>query len=348
MLSVDIKKSLGAFNMNVSFETDEEVMGLLGASGCGKSMTLKCIAGIERPDEGRIVLNQRVLFDSEKKIDLPPQKRRVGYLFQHYALFPNMTVEQNILAGCREKEKVKRAGAVTKKIREMRLEGLEKKRPHQLSGGQQQRVALARILINEPELMLLDEPFTALDSYLKWQLELEVADIIKNFGRGALVVSHSRDEVYRLCESVCVLFQGKSEKKLPVKTLFEAPETLSACLISGCKNYSRAEIIDKTHVNAVDWGISLELSHEPPRDTAYVGIRAHYVELSDEPSGVNAFPCTVERVIDDVFSTVVMLGLGEGRIAIRAEGEKAVLGSLRAGESVYVRLPAECLMSVRE
>ena len=185
-LLVEIEKQLGDFHLNVAFESENKVLALLGASGCGKSMTLKCIAGICRPDRGRIVLNGKTLFDSEQKIDLPPQKRRVGYLFQQYALFPNMTVEQNIAAGVRDKKQSKTI--VADMIRRMRLEGHEKLRPHQLSGGQQQRVALARILVNEPEVLLLDEPLSALDSHLRFQMEEEVRGIIRSFGKSMVLV----------------------------------------------------------------------------------------------------------------------------------------------------------------
>ena len=147
-LFVEIEKQLGNFHLDVRFQAETETLALLGASGCGKSMTLKCIAGIMTPDRGRIVLNGRVLFDSEAGIDLPPQQRRVGYLFQNYALFPTMTVEKNILCGIRSGSKAEKAAALTAALRRFRLEGLEKRYPAQLSGGQQQRVALARILFN--------------------------------------------------------------------------------------------------------------------------------------------------------------------------------------------------------
>ena len=189
-LYVDIEKRLGAFRLKSKFEVADETLALLGASGCGKSMTLKCIAGIVTPDRGRIVLNGRVLFDSEKKIDLTPQQRRVGYLFQQYALFPNMTVEQNILCGIRAGSRSEKRSLAAEKLRMFRLEGLEKKYPAQLSGGQQQRVALARILCSEPQAILLDEPFSALDSYLKWNLELELSDLLAGFHGPILWVSH--------------------------------------------------------------------------------------------------------------------------------------------------------------
>lgn len=348
MLSVDITKDSGSFRLDVAFETDGEVMGLLGASGCGKSMTLKCIAGIERPDSGRIVLNDRVLFDSRERINIPTQKRRVGYLFQQYALFPNMTVEQNIAVGCKAADKRKKAGLVAAKLREMRLEGLEKNKPHQLSGGQQQRVALARILINDPELLLLDEPFGALDSYLKWQVELEVADIIKEYGRGALLVTHNRDEVYRLCDSVCVLNDGASEEKRPVKELLKSPKTMSSCLISGCKNFSKVDLIDKYTANALDWGVRLKFDSELPEDTGYVGVRAHHIRIKREPQGENCVECKVDRVVEDVFSAIVMLAPVGGTTPLRISGGKNLLEKYKAGETVYALLPPEGLMPLKD
>lgn len=165
-LDVQIKKILRDFVLNVEFSVRDEVFTLLGASGCGKSMTLKMIAGIETPDAGRIILNGRTLFDSAKKINLPPQARRVGYLFQNYALFPNMTVSENILfaaVGTRD-EKILR---LKENLTRFELDGLEKSYPHELSGGQAQRVAFARVLASHAEILLLDEPFSALDSHLK-------------------------------------------------------------------------------------------------------------------------------------------------------------------------------------
>ena len=153
-LFVDIKKKLKGFSLNVSFETNGDYLGILGASGSGKSMTLKCIAGIETPDEGIIVLNGKVLFDSKNKINLKPQERNVGYLFQNYALFPNMTVEENIGIGLITSKSEKK-----KKVKEMinlfHLQGLEKKYPNQLSGGQQKRVDLSRCIIYKQDILII-------------------------------------------------------------------------------------------------------------------------------------------------------------------------------------------------
>ena len=176
-LKVHIKKDYGSFKLNVDFETSHAPLAILGSSGSGKSLTLKCIAGIEKPDEGYIELNGRVLFDSEKKINLTPQQRKVGYLFQNYALFPNMNVVQNIMCGlthyqCKKGSTLKqkyeeKLRKVVEFLEFFQLKGLEKHKPHQLSGGQQQRVALARILASQPEVLLLDEPFSALDEHLR-------------------------------------------------------------------------------------------------------------------------------------------------------------------------------------
>ena len=165
-LILDFEKKLEDFHLHVHYEGQASRIGILGASGCGKSMTLRSIAGIETPDRGLISLSGRDLFDSEKKINLRPQQRRVGYLFQNYALFPTMTVEQNIMAGVRgsKEERQKRAQEM---VHAFQLEGLEKRRPAELSGGQQQRVALARIMAYHPEALLLDEPFSAMDYFLK-------------------------------------------------------------------------------------------------------------------------------------------------------------------------------------
>ena len=184
-LKVNIKKRLGNFNLDVAFETERGVFAILGASGCGKSMTLKCIAGIETPDEGRIELNGRVLYDSAKKINLTPQKRRVGYMFQDYALFPNLTVEQNIKAGMGkhpEEEKVRSY------INRFRLEGLEKHYPAQLSGGQKQRISIARVFLKNPPILLLDEATSALDNESEILVGQSLDKLAK--GRTTLTIAH--------------------------------------------------------------------------------------------------------------------------------------------------------------
>lgn len=273
-LEVRIKKKLSHFTLDVNFIIENEVLALLGVSGCGKSMTLKCIAGIEKPDEGRIVLNNQVLYDSEKKINLPPQKRHVGYMFQDYALFPNMTVEENIGVGANRQ-------IVHSYIEKFHLEGLEKMYPSKLSGGQKQRVALARMLATKPEVILLDEPFSALDSHLKWTLEQEMAETLKSENKPSIFVSHNRDEVYRICQKVACIDNGHTQEVCEVKEFFNNPKTMTAAVVSGCKNISPVEWIDDNHIKAIEWNVDLDVTNlkiQSFNDINYVGIRAHFLE----------------------------------------------------------------------
>ena len=215
-LLVDIEKRLGDFRLDVKLEVGNEVLGLVGNSGCGKSLALRCIAGIEKPDRGRIVLDGVTLFDSEKHVNLTPQKRHTGLMFQNYALFPNMTVRQNIRAGTlrdRQTEE-ERDRKVNDIMDSFGLSALAQHYPRQLSGGQQQRTALARILVSEPWILMLDEPFSALDSELKFRMEKEVREVIDRFGKTTLLVSHDRGEAYRLCSRIAMVHEGCADRIL--------------------------------------------------------------------------------------------------------------------------------------
>lgn len=374
-LSVDIRKRLGAFSLDASFTSDDatETLALLGASGSGKSVALKCIAGTERPDEGRIVLNDRVLFDSAAGVDVSVRERRVGYLFQSYALFPTMTVEQNVVAGVRSGSRAERLARAHEQIRAFRLDGLERLRPAQLSGGQQQRCALARIMANGPELLLLDEPFSALDGYLRWQLELELADTLRAFPGGVVFVTHSRDEVYRMCDRVCVLTNGHSGRTVSTRELFDAPATLAEAVMSGCKNVSAATPVGDHALSCVDWGVTLACEREAA-GSDHAGIRAHDLRLVEadgravgdeggsEDAGVaaggtaaagdaaagaaaagNRIPCAVARVIDNVFSTIVMCAT-PGGAQLRLELEKGAWARIGSPERVMLAVDPASVM----
>lgn len=273
-VSIDIKKKLEDFCIELQIESSSKRIGILGASGCGKSMTLKMIAGIEKPDEGTIRIGSMVVFDSESRINVKPQKRNVGYLFQNYALFPTMTVEENIAAGLKGRREDKK-----KRIREMTerfgLTGLEKRLPGELSGGQQQRTALARIMAYEPEVILLDEPYAALDAFLKDRLEQEFLSMLKGYRGTAVLVSHNRDEIYRFSEELLVVEDGKAAVFGKSKEIFENPRKTAAARLTGCKNISRAEILDEHHLKALDFGVILHTERVIPEDTKAVGFRAH-------------------------------------------------------------------------
>ena len=273
-LTVNVKKRFPAFQLDVRFESSASRIGILGASGCGKSMTLKCIAGIEIPDEGEIVLNERVMYRSGEKICVKPQKRGIGYLFQNYALFPAMTVAENIGAGLKGSRQQNR-----ERIRDMlhtfRLEGLEERLPGELSGGQQQRVALARIMAYEPDVILLDEPFSALDQFLKDRLQQELYDMLRAYTGTVILVSHDRDEIYRFSEELLVMDQGKAVTCGRTREVFADPGCLEAARLTGCKNISRVKRTGTRQMDALDWGMRLHCRREIPKEIAYVGFRAH-------------------------------------------------------------------------
>ena len=298
-LLVRIRKKTGEFVLDVDFSHEMGITGVLGASGCGKSMMLKCIAGIEKPEEGQIILNGRVLFDSEKKIHLKPQERRVGYLFQNYALFPNMTVEQNIRCGLsRTRDRAAAYEKLSEMLEVMELTECRKLFPHQLSGGQQQRTALARILVSEPELLLLDEPFSALDSQLKEQLLIQIKKILQRFGKDVLLISHSRDEISYLCSQAAVMEQGKITLQGKTEKLF----------VPSMEQWLKEA---KTHKDSEK--IGMYLTHNGiVRKTSRAKVRLGLQE-TEEVSGM-VFSYDREKAAAAVESTKKMEGIYEVRV----------------------------------
>lgn len=273
-IKVDIKRKLGEFSLDIHFQTESKRIGILGASGCGKSMTLKSIAGIEIPDSGMIQIDDKVLFDSANKVNLKPQKRNVGYLFQNYALFPTMTVAKNIAAGLKgsKEEKQKK---VQEMIEKFALAGLADRLPGQLSGGQQQRVALARIMAYEPDVILLDEPFSALDVFLKDRLQQELIEMLKDYEGTVIMVSHSRDEIYRFSEELLIMDQGKPVIYGETKKIFAKPVYKEAAKLTGCKNFSRIKRVDAHTAEILDWGITLHTNQEIDEQAVWLGYRGH-------------------------------------------------------------------------
>ena len=301
--SVNIKKSLGAFVLDIAFESKDGVLGFLGASGSGKSMTLRCIAGIEKPDEGSIVLDGVTLFDSEKHINLPPQERHVGYLFQNFALFPNMTVQKNILCGLySEKDIVKKKKISDDMITMLGLQGLEDHYTSQLSGGQQQRAAVARILVNNPNLLLLDEPFSALDSFLREQMQAQLLDVLRIFNKKAILVTHSRDEAYQLCSNLALLDNGHILRIGGTKELFADQESRRGAILTGCKNIVDARKTGENEVEVPAWGVRF-ITAKPVRDGLQaIGIRAHYF---NPKAAANHYPVFFVEEIEEPFAWVI-------------------------------------------
>ncbi len=343
-LSVDITKKFKDFSLNVTLETAGNRLGLLGASGCGKSMTLKWIAGIEKPDKGKIVLNDKILFDSDKKINLIPQKRKVGYLFQNYALFPNMTVAQNIGIGMKDKWKIKQP-KILEMLELFHLSGLENRYPAQLSGGQQQRVALARIFAYEPDVLMLDEPFSALDAFLKESLLEELLEILKMYKGDIIIVSHNRDEIYSLCERLAIIDSGELILTGDTEKIFSNPKRLAAARLTGCKNISPIRKINDYTAEAIDWGVILHTAQKVTQDTGYIGIRAHDLQPAAENSE-NSFAIENYRIVDSPFERNLLCKSGHGEIWWKVNVDK-INHQLQMQVPEYLTLPKEALLMLQ-
>lgn len=311
-LEVSVQKRLRGFSLDISFRAGERgCLGILGASGCGKSMTLRSIAGIETPDRGRIVLEGRTLFDAQAGIDLPPQKRRVGYLFQSCALFPNMTVEENIAAGLRGRSKGEKAAIVARMVEKFRLAGLEGRYPRQLSGGQQQRVALGRILACNPEVLLLDEPFSALDAYLREELLWELSQTLAEYQGVSILVTHSREEAFRLCGEVLVMVEGRRSAFGETKALFRSPGTVQAARLTGCRNIARAERGEENTLRVPAWRAVLAPGRPIPEGITHVGVRSRSFHPAKEGER-NRIPALSPTLLEDPRGSQVIFSLGEG------------------------------------
>lgn len=329
-LFVNLEKQLPDFCLEIGLTAQGETLGILGASGSGKSITLWCLAGLETPTQGVIQLNGRVLFDAERGINLPTRDRRIGFVFQNYALFPHLTVVENIAFGVKQRHRRKGDRLVREKIAQMHLQGLENRYPHQLSGGQQQRVALARALAIEPELLLLDEPFSALDTYLRSQLEKQLIETLANYSGVTLFVTHNLEEAYRLCRNLLVISEGRAIAIGPKQDIFERPKTYRVAQLTGCKNFSRARSLKVTQTNnlehnniwqvqALDWSCTLQVIEPIPDPLTYIGIRAHqltFLEAADflDPQLENVFPCWLAQTSETQHRMTLYLKLNSPAI----------------------------------
>lgn len=360
MLYVDIKKELGDFTLNIEMEAREETLALFGASGCGKTLTLKCIAGIEKPDEGEIILGDKILFSSKKKINLPAQKRKIGLLFQNYALFPNMTLEENIAIAI-PKDRPNKGEIIREKIREFSLRGLEKNYPHQLSGGQQQRTALARMLVNEPEILMLDEAFSALDGHLRWKMEQKLSSALKSYGKTALYVSHNKDEVYRMADRIAILNRGTIQLIGEKEEIFSRPKNVNTAKLAGCKNISKAKKAGRNRVYAVDWGFEVETEEAVGDNIKYIGIFSNNLELArtgreEEKKGhssafYNSFPMRIVNRIDNPFSSVLVLEYEKNTspsyrsyVYMEVHRERGLLQDIDFQQPIYVHFKQDKLL----
>lgn len=296
---VDIQKNYGDFSLNINLEVHNKPLGLLGVSGSGKSLTLRCIAGLEVPDRGFISINNQIWFDARHKINIPSYQRRVGFVFQNYALFPHLTVRQNITFGVQNLPLMEQIERVDFQIQQMQLQDWEDYYPVQLSGGQQQRVALARALVMNPEILLLDEPFSALDTQLRSQMEKNLIEVLALYDGVTVMVSHNLEELYRICQDLLVISEGQVLASGHKQKIFHSPTSYEIARLTGCKNFSSVAIISPYSVQALDWDCTLILENAIASKVKYVGIRAHQLTFEEleilrddyQPRDINIFPC---------------------------------------------------------
>src|SRR5229473_6999140 len=314
-LEVAIEKQVSDFRLSVEFTADGAPLGLLGPSGSGKTMALRAIAGLETPDHGRIVLHGRVLFDSEQRINLPARARRIGLLFQNYALFPHLNVAKNVAFGLRRLPDTERNRRVTEQLAAAHLDGLAERYPATLSGGEQQRVALARALAIEPAALLLDEPFSALDTHLRSALERQLRETLASYEGSTLFVSHNLEEAYRVCEKLVVLANGSVAAQGPKEEIFRHPPTLEVARVTGCENYSRAHRLSDGQVEALDWRCALRVAQQFTKAPGHVAIRAHHVRVRPAQNlrlenSENVFLCWMAAMTETPFRVTLDLRVG--------------------------------------
>jgi molybdate transport system permease protein len=313
-LEVAIEKQVSGFRLAVEFTADGAPLGLLGPSGSGKTMTLRAIAGLEKPDRGRIVLHGRVLFDSQREINVPARERRIGLVFQNYALFPHLTVAENIAFGLHPVARPERARRVAEQLAATHLTNLAGRYPASLSGGEQQRVALARALAVEPAALLLDEPFSALDTHLRGALERQLRETLEAYRGSTLFVSHNLEEAYRVCEGLVVLARGGVAARGPKEEIFRQPPTLEVARLTGCKNFSRARRTAYGLIEALDWGCTLRVTQQFAKLPAHVAIRAHHIRVraqdASQENHNNLFPCWLAAITETPFRVTLDLRIG--------------------------------------
>lgn len=306
MIEVKIKKHFPDFLLDVAFSVDKEVLTLFGPSGSGKSMTFQCLSGLLKPDEGYINFNGRVVFDSKKGINILPRERKVGYIFQNYALFPHLTVRNNISFGMLGLNKNEENGKVNYLLKTMKLTGLGERYPWQLSGGQQQRVALARALAMEPELLLMDEPFSALDSNVKDELEREILEIQHYYQGNILLITHNLAEAYKLSSKIAVYQSGRIVQCESKEEVVINPVNKKAAALTGMKNFIEGQIeqiIDSKIVVKTPLGVIMVSFgnkgglYEGKKVT--LGIRPEFI-IAGNGQAVNLLNCEITGIVEGI------------------------------------------------
>ncbi len=359
MLEINIKRALDGFDLDVEFSVDKEILSILGPSGSGKTMTLLCIAGLIKPDEGYIKLNGRVLFDSSQKICLPAQIRKIGFVFQNYALFPHLTVEENIAYGIRHLPKQVIKDRVTQLLGTIHISGLGHRYPVELSSGQQQRVALARAIAPEPEVLLLDEPFSALDTPRKERLEYELLSLHQFYKGDVLFVTHDLAQGYKLSSRLAIYDSGRMVQLDSKQEVISFPGNRTVARLIGVKNILEGRVVK---IDGKDAWVSVPELAEPLKvasgktmnvstgQQVIIGIRPEYIRLADSQKE-NIIPCKVNQIVEGVASVQCHLHADSdevGKYRFEVHLPATMLHAVSEGRPCYLYLPPERLVIVPE
>lgn len=339
-IEVNVKIQRSDFELDVDLALpDNGISIILGPSGSGKSTLLRLIAGLEKPDSGFIRVRNTNWANSELGICRPPQQRRVGMVFQDYALFNHLTVAANVGFGLPRKGRHER---VEEWLTRLHLKELAHRYPHQLSGGQKQRVALARVLATEPDVLLLDEPFSALDIHLRHQLREELLEIVSQVKQPVLLVSHDLDDARYLADNIGVMVNGRLQQLGKPHEVFDSPHTLEVARVLGWRNLLPVRVIEGNTVSA-SWG-SLELEREPDLDTSYIGIRSEHIRVANAVS--QGLPAKILRVSDLGSVREILCQLQDGtQLELHRPWNEPVL---TAGHELVLQLPLQHIRLLKE
>mgnify|MGYP000175871967 CR=1 FL=1 len=292
---------------NVSFSVKRgQFVAIVGPSGSGKSTLLHLIGGVDRPDGGHVYVDGNDVYARNDTQLAIFRRREVGLIYQFYNLIPVLNVVENVtLPVLMDGRKVDEE-RLEELLTVLHLKGRENHLPNQLSGGQQQRVALARILASDPEVLMLDEPFSALDAFLKEKLQLELLELLSGYDKDILMVTHSRDEIYRFCEHMLIVEDGRQAGFGVTKEIFKNPGTPAAAKLTGCKNIEKIERVDDHTMVLPNWNTTVCVKGMIPENTTHIGIRAHYLRLPENGQRENLVECQNGKILNDPFELVVV------------------------------------------
>ena len=346
-LAAKIRKRLSQFELDVAFSAPPGITILFGASGSGKTTLLRCVAGLSRPEGGRIAAGETLLFDSDARTDVPPQRRNIGYVFQQLALFPHMSVAANLEYGLAHLDRDARAQRIHAVACSFRIEHLLTRNPRQISGGERQRVALARALVMDPSVLLLDEPLSALDHATQSHIIEDLRRWNVAHGIPTLYVTHAHREVFALGERVLVLERGRIVAEGTPEDVMEAPAHETVAQLAGFENFFTASVLARLpeagimHGRIEPTGAEIEapLSRAEPGSLVRVAIRAGDILLANqEPRGLsarNVLPGTIAALSRQGATVVATVNAGE-RFTVHLTPSALQSLGLEVGERVWL------------